>query len=225
VVVQDTILKRDYMVLFYKPGFTQWVTERFDLTEGEFNASGERVAGYQYVDFQLGHSLGTNRPVVTLTGRPNEGHMYCYVDDLVHPFAYFNAAGTGIQPAAGYAVINDQTGDGLPDVAWSGGDPAALILVTLDSGIVTVNEHNANTSDFRASISGMMLSVQAFHACSITIDIATVNGRAVYTSPLTPIETGEYRQDLAPVLQPLATGAYFVRVRCDAQTVTIPVLR
>jgi hypothetical protein len=225
VVVQDTILKRDYLVLRYKPLYTQWVTERFDLTDGLFNASGERVAGYQEIDFQLGHSLGTSRPVVTLTGRPDEGHMYCYVDDLVHPFSSHTLYGTGAQPAAGYAVINDQTGDGQPDVVWSGGNPAVLVLMTLDSTIVGIEEHEPPQTDFSARLSGMTLTVQATQPCSISIDISSVDGRTLYTSPATAIETGEYRQDLSPLLQPLAAGAYFVRVRCGAQMTTIPITR
>jgi hypothetical protein len=225
VVVQDTILKRDYMVLFYKPGYTQWVTERFDLTDGQFNASGERVAGYLLVEHGFGHSLQTERPVVQLWGRDGEGIAYAYVDDLVHPFAFFNAAGTGIQPAAGFAVINDQTGDGLPDLVWSGGNPATLLLVTLDTTIVTVEEQQTPQPDFRAHISGMTLTVQTTKPCSITIDVATVDGRAVYMSPVLPVEAGEYRQDLAPALQPLTAGAYFVRVKCDAKMVTIPIQR
>jgi hypothetical protein len=57
------------------------------------------------------------------------------------------------------------------------------------------------------------------------IDISSVDGRTLYTSPATAINIGEYLQDLAPVLQPLPTSAYFVRVRCGAQMVTIPVQR
>jgi hypothetical protein len=224
VVVQDTILKRDYMVLFYKPGFTQWVTERFDLTEGEFNASGEQVAGIVPLEMMsFGHSLGTQQPVVMFS--TERGALFSYAADLTRAIARWIPTNTGTQPVAGMVVINDQTGDGMPDIAISGGNPAVLLLVTLDTTIVSVDEQHIESNDFRAGMSGTMLSVQTTRNCSITIDIATVDGRAVYTSPLTPIETGEYRQDLAPMLQPLAAGAYFVRVRCDAQMVTIPIQR
>jgi hypothetical protein len=100
VVVQDTILKRDFMVLKYKPGFTQWVTERFDLTDGQFVASGDRVAGLEMlssdvVTFALGHQLQSTSPIFAAS-TANDGELFFSVYDLVHPIAYWNPAGTGV---------------------------------------------------------------------------------------------------------------------------------
>lgn len=228
VVVQDTVRKRDFMVLRYRPNFSQWVTERFDLTDGKIVASGDRVVGLEMLSTtdmpSLGHMLGTSYPVFH-SSTATDGQLYFSIYDLVHPIAQWLAGGSGVQPVAGRAIINDQTGDGQPDMVISGGDPAALILLTLDTTIVSVDEQHLQSTDFSASISGTMLSVQTTRSCSITIDIAAVDGRAVYTSPLTPIEAGNFRHDLAPVLQPLAAGGYFVRVRCDEHMVTIPIQR
>jgi hypothetical protein len=228
VIVQDTILNKDFMVLKYKPLYTQWVTERFDVTDGQFVASGDRVAGLEMLSTtdmpSLGHSLGTPYPVFH-SSTATDGQLYFSVYDLVHAIAYWRAGGSGVQPVAGRAIINDQTGDGLPDMVISGGDPAGLILLTLDTSIVSVDEQEQPQTDFRAHMSGMTLTVQTTQPCSITIDVASVDGRTLYTSPATAIETGEYRQDLTPVLQPLPTGAYFVRVRCGVQMATIPLQR
>jgi hypothetical protein len=213
----------------YRPNFTQWVTERFDLTDGQFVASGDRVAGLEMlsssaVTFSLGHLLQTNYPVFA-SSTADDGELFFSVYDLVHPIAVWNAQGSGVQPVAGHAIINDQTGDGQPDLVWSGGNPASLILLTLDTSIVSVREQEAPQTDVRAHMSGMTLTVQTTQPCSITIDVASVDGRTLYTPPTTMNNTGEYRQDLTPVLQPLTTGAYFVRVRCGAQMVTIPLQR
>jgi hypothetical protein len=228
VVVQDTILKRDYMVLKYKPGFTQWVTERFDVTDGQFVASGDRVAGLEMlsssaVTFSLGHLLQTTYPVFA-SSTADDGELFFSVYDLVHPIAVWNAQGSGVQPVAGHAIINDQTGDGQPDLVWSGGNPASLILLTLDTSIVSVREQEAPQTDVRAHMSGMTLTVQTTQPCSITVDIAAIDGRTLYSAPPTTLDTGEYRQDLSSVLQQLVSGAYFVRVRCGAQLATIPIM-
>jgi hypothetical protein len=229
VIVQDTLLKRDFMVMRYRPNFTQWVTERFDLTDGQFVASGDRVAGLEMlsssaVTFSLGHLLQTTYPVFA-SSTADDGELFFSVYDLVHPIAVWNAQGSGVQPVAGHAIINDQTGDGQPDLVWSGGNPAGLILLTLDTSVVSVDAQQTPQSDFRAYISGMTLTVQTTQPCSITIDVTSADGRTLYTSPPTTVDMGEHREDLSPVLQPLASGAYYVRVRCGAQMVTIPVQR
>jgi hypothetical protein len=210
----------------YRPNFTQWVTERFDLTDGQFVASGDRVAGLEMLSTtdmpSLGHSLGTPYPVFH-SSTATDGQLYFSVYDLVHAIAYWRAGGSGVQPVAGRAIINDQTGDRMPDMVISGGNPAGLILLTLDTSIVAVAE--TPESDLHASLSGSLLTIRTPIATSLTVEITTTDGKLLHGGEPRPINSGVTQIDLTETLIPLASGAYYLRVRTTRSTVTVPFLR
>jgi len=226
--VVDTVHKKDYLLIERVVNFSDrtWVVERFDITEGKFNSTGERVTGYQLGDNDnLGHSLGTDVPVIGIGS--SRGFCYCYANNITMPFARFIPTNTGIQPVAGFVVVDDQTGDGKPDIVLSGGSPTdgRMMVITFDQS-VSVEE---NTSDVPAGstarLSGDQLDVTLVAPDVISIDVATVTGQQWTVVPPTTLDVGNMHYDVATLLRNRSSGAYFLRVHIGARIISIPVTR
>jgi len=225
--VVDTVHKKDYLLIERVVNFSDrtWVVERFDITEGKFNSTGERVTGYAFFDLEnFGHSLGTDVPVIGIPS--SRGRCYCYADNITTPFAVFNPAGSGLQFGGGYVAINDQTGDGKPDIILTGGSSDGRMVVISFDQSVGVEQHSTDLPTIStASIVGDQLDVTLVAPDVISIDVATVTGQQWTVVPPTTLDVGNMHYDVATLLRNRPSGAYFLRVHIGARIISIPVTR
>jgi len=223
----DTVHHKDYLlverVLQWNP-VTKGV-ERFDITDGRFASTGEKVTEYSlaFCD-NMGHSLGTDVPVIGIN--TYRGFCYFYADNITTAFAKFNYFGTGLQPARGFTVINDQTGDGKPDIVLTGGTVDGRMAVVSFDQSVSVEE---NTSDVPAGstarLSGDQLDVTLVTPEVVSVDVATVTGQQWTVVPPTTLDAGTKHYDVTTLLHSRPSGAYFLRVHIGARIISIPVTR
>ncbi|QOJ26928.1 MAG: hypothetical protein HRU79_09850 [Ignavibacteria bacterium] len=220
-VVQDTIARRDWFLIYKLDSeLNTGVLERFDVTGSRFVHSGERVRGTVFYNpWNIGHILGTEKPVVAFH-IGGFGQVFCLVDDLTHPFASFKPQGTGIQPAAGYTAINDQTGDGKPEFVLSGGDGVILVL-TLDSTVTNVESGLFLTDTVLATLHGSILEVRLHDPCTVSAELVTTDGRTYAVLAASAGTAGLNRYDLSSVLSRQPRGAYLLRVRTGETFVTL----
>lgn len=227
VLVTDTLLKKDWLLMFrFDTDINQNVLERFDATEGIFDPTGERITGTEfYQPWVAGYSLGTERPVVAFHVS-NKGTVYAHVDDLVHPFAWWSSAGSGVQPVAGRVAINDQTGDGKPDLVIAGGvTNGTMILLTLDSTASSVADNNDPQAQVSARMFGTTLEVITTRPVMISAQLVTTDGRMFPTLPPTQGSVGLNRFDLTSAIEALPKGAYHVRVLIGEELRTVNFVR
>ncbi|RPI69181.1 MAG: hypothetical protein EHM43_02570 [Ignavibacteriae bacterium] len=223
----DTLLKKDWLLMFrFDADINQNVLERFDATEGMFSPTGERVTGTEfYQPWVGGYSLGTQRPVIGFHAT-NIGTVYTYLDDLAHPFAWWNAAQSGVQPVSGRVAINDQTGDGIPDLVMAGGvTNGTVILLTLDSTASSVADNNDPQTQVSARMFGTTLEVVTTQPVMISAQLVTTDGRMFPTLPPTHGSAGVNRFDLTSAIDALPKGAYHVRVLIGEELSTVNFVR
>lgn len=223
----DTVHHKDYLLLDRVVNFNPvtWAVERYDITEGRFQSTGEKVTGYSVANCDnLGHSLGTDVPVIGID--TYRGFCYFYADNITSAFAQFSYYGTGLQPARGFAVINDQTGDGKPDIVLTGGSSDGRMAVISFDPSVGVDENSTDVPTIStASIVGDQLDVTLVTPDVISIDIATVAGQQWTAVPPTPADLGTLHYDISTLLRNRPSGAYFLRVHIGARMISIPVTR
>lgn len=226
--IVDTVHKKDYLLMERVVNFSDrtWAVERFDITDGKFASTGERVTGYQLgFVHKLGHSLGTQSPIIGISS--SRGTCYCYADNITAPFARFIPTNTGIQPVAGLVVINDQTGDGVPDLVLTGGSPTdgRMMVITFDQS-VGVDENSTDVPEIStAHLVGDQLDVTLVEPEVVSVDVASVTGQQWTAVSPTQADIGSTRYNLSTLLHNRPTGAYFLRVHIGARIVTIPVTR
>lgn len=226
--VVDTVHKKDYLLMERIVNFSDrtWAVERFDITNGKFTSTGERVTGYQLGDNDnLGHSLGTDIPIIGIGS--SRGFYYCFADNITTPFARFIPTNTGIQPVAGFTVINDQTGDGKPDIVLSGGSPTdgRMMVITFDQS-VGVDENSTDVPAIStAHLVGDQIDVTLVEPEVVSVDVATTSGQQWTSVPPAPTDIGITHYDVTTLLRNRPSGAYFLRVHIGTRIVTIPVTR
>ncbi|WKZ76927.1 MAG: hypothetical protein QY319_07185 [Candidatus Kapaibacterium sp.] len=220
-LVQDTIARRDWFLIYKLDSeLNTGVLERFDVTGSRFVHSGERVRGTVFYNpIVFGHSFGSNRPVV-LFDAVHGGSVFSYIDDLAHPFARWVPTGTGTQPVAGMTTINDQTGDGKPELVISGGQGVILIL-TLDSAVTGVEEVLPLSDTATATLHGSILEVRLYVPCTVSAELVTTDGRLYPALAAHPGTPGLNRYDLSSVLSRQPRGAYLLRIRTGDTFVTL----
>jgi hypothetical protein len=191
-----------------------------------FSPSGERVTGTEfYQPWVGGYSLGTQRPVIGFHAT-NIGTVYTYLDDLAHPFAWWNAAQSGVQPVSGRVAINDQTGDGIPDLVMAGGvTNGTVILLTLDSTASTLVDKMERSRVSTARMNGTSLEVVTLEPNSISAELVTIDGRRSTILLPTYGIAGVNRFDLSPHINHLPQGAYFLRVLVGSELLTVNLIR
>ncbi len=226
--VVDTVHKKDYLLMERIVNFSDrtWAVERFDITNGKFTSTGERVTGYQLGDNDnLGHSLGTDIPIIGIGS--SRGFCYCFADNITTPFARFIPTNTGIQPVAGFTVINDQTGDGKPDIVLSGGSPTdgRMMVITFDQSVGVEDALTDQPASSTARVVGDHVDIVLTTPETISIDVATVTGQQWTAVPPTHADTGTLHYDIATLLRNRPSGAYFLRVHIGTHVVSIPVTR
>lgn len=223
----DTVHHKDYVLIQHVVDFDPrtWAVERFDITEGRLKSTGEIVTGYSFFDNQnLGHSLGTDEPVIGITSY--RGICYCYANDITRPFAVINPVTLGIQTGAGFAVINDQTGDGKPDIALTGGSSDGRMAVVTFDQTVGVEEHTSDVlTESNALLVGDQLDVALVAPDVVSVDVATVTGQQWTVVPPSTLDVGVKHYDVATLLHNRPSGAYFLRVHIGTHVVSIPVTR
>jgi len=227
-VLIDTVARRDYFLLQHVVDFDPVVVavERFDVTEGQFTSTGEKVTGMTFVmNHNLGYDLGTDKPVIAITS--SSGTLFCYADNIREPFARWIPTGTGVQPVAGWVVVNDQTGDGKPDILITGGAPSDgnLILISLDPTVSVQDDPQPGTKVPAARLVGDVLDITLSVPAMVSADLVTTDGRM--SLALAPVQghIGQNRYDLTTALRSVPTGAYYLRVRMGDVSRTIPVIR
>ncbi len=223
-VVVDSINGTDHMLMDHRigPPGSQWALERFDVTTGQIVSSGEVVSGYDfYVDNynDLQYTLGTSKPLIVI------GYLFCYVDDLSHPIARWNPKGSGTQPYVGMTAVNDQSGDGTPDlVVVGGGVNGTMVVLTLDSTSTAVHSEDGDSVRFNVRLLGAGVEVASSTDGLLTIHIAALDGRLVSSLPPIAVSAGVTSIDLEPQIRPLTSGPYFLRVSVNDQVNTISIL-
>jgi len=226
-VMIDTVHHKDYLLLQHIVDFNPGTAalERFDITEGKLKSTGEKVTGYLFFDNEnYGHSLGTDVPVIGITSY--RGTCYCYADNITTPFARFIPTGTGIQPGRGFVAINDQTGDGKPDIVLTGGTvDGRMMVITFDQSVGVEDGTSDAAAESTARIVSDQLEVTVVAPALVSVDIATVDGRQWPAVAATQAEPGTVRYELATLLHGRPAGAYFLRVHIGERVVSVPVSR
>ena len=123
------------------------------------------------------------------------------------------------------AVINDQTGDGKPDILMSNwpSPNGAIRLMSGDTSLTSVTEQQDTSLD-HARIIGQELVVTLANPCLVSAELVTLDGRAAGTVPAVQTQAGVTRLSLEPLLSGVAPGMYLLRVRMGEQMVTISLL-
>ena len=220
-VVVDTAARRDWLLMQrrLRIGKTVFPLERFDATNGRFTPTGEQVTGVEFYEpWVAGYSLGTSKPVIML----GEG-SFCYADEITRPFARLRVKGTGLQPVSGLVAINDQTGDGKPDMIVAGGSNIALY--TLDSAFVTHTPSDEATQPETCRMEESTLTLDAISHEDVTIEIISSDGRIVETIAGLSVTPGTNRFDLSATLHRLARGVYVLRARSVSMMQTLRFIR
>jgi hypothetical protein len=227
-VVVDTASRTDWLMAMRRlnNGPRMWVLERFDATDGRFTPTGEQVTGTSFYEpWIVGYTLKTTQPVVAfhVTG---VGRVFCVASDLAHPFARWSPQGALQPPVSGMVAINDQTGDGKPDLIASGGTTdGAVALYTLDSLTSTIGEQNSAKTLPIVELIQQTLITTVDRPMTASVSLATTDGR--HFPIVTPWQTGTgtQRVDLGQYLGDLPRGVYFVRVTLDATVHTLQFVR
>ena len=225
LAVVDTAAGKDWLLLYhYRTWGQPFMLERFDITDGQFNETGEKVLGVSLLGAPgvLGYQLGTTRPTVVLSAASDIlTGVLSYVDDVLHPFAKVLCPGF-----ASWAVINDQTGDGKPDILMSNwpSPSGAIRLMSGDTSLTSVTEQTG-ASGYSARLSGHELLVTLAAPCLVGADLVTLDGRLAGTLPARPAAAGVTRLPLASLLDGVAPGMYLLRVRLGEQMVTLSLLK
>jgi len=221
--VADTLAKKDWLIMNRRISPTgPWVVERFDITDGRF-VSMEQVTGYYFgpINGDFGYSLGTDRPVVFVGG------LFCYADNIRRPFARWRVQGSGLQGLEGMMAINDQTGDGKPDLVMTGGpvDNGVVALYTLDPAVSVDDDPVPPTVMSSARMTGDVLELSLVQPSSVSAHIVGIEGREAVLLAPQQYPAGTSRIDLAPLLRTYPRGAYYLRVRLGDALHTINLIR
>jgi len=216
----DTVARRDWLYVNRGDGL-----HRIDITNGSFAPTGEIVTGHQ-VDFpnakwQFGYSLGTEKPVILL------GSYFCYADNIRQPFARWQSLGAIPPPVAGWCFINDQTGDGKPDLVVTGGGPqnGVMALYTLDPAVSVDDDPAPLKVTSSARMTGDVLELSLAGPVLVSAHIVGLGGREGQLLAPQQYPAGTSRIDLVPLLRAYPRGAYYLRVRLGDALHTINLIR
>ncbi len=227
-VVVDTVARQDWLLMQrrIRVGNTVFPLERFDATNGRFTPTGEQVTGVEFYEpWVAGYSLGTSQPVIAFHAS-GVGRVFCYANDIAHPFARWNPQGALSPPIPGMIAINDQTGDGRPDlVAASGSTNGGVALYTLDSAFVTHTPSDEATQPETCRMEESRLILDANSHEDVTIEIISSDGRVVETIAGLKVTPGTNRFDLSATLHHLARGVYVLRARSVSMMQTLRFIR
>lgn len=224
-VLVDTNAHKDWLLVNHKLNVTPGTiaVERFDVTEGRLVATGEQVTGYIFLESfnkNLGHQLGTTKPVIAIV--TPTGYVFCYGDNIRQPFAKADFA----NQFSNWAVINDQTGDGKPDIiATNRPDPNGRIRLLSTDPNSTGVQQPSNGSVQPAQLRGEVLEVTLTNPSVVSAQLIMTDGRM--STILAPAQgtIGVNRYDLSSALQRFSSGAYHLRVRVGESFLTIPLIR
>jgi len=123
-------------------------------------------------------------------------------------------------------VINDQTGDGKPDIVLTGGTVDGRMAVISFDQSVGVDENSTDVpTTSTVHLVGDQLDVTLVAPDVIWIDVATVTGQQWTAVPPTQADIGTTRYDVSTLLHNRPTGAYFLRVHIGKRIISIPVIR
>lgn len=225
-VVVDTFLKQDICLVYHITGSPRKrVTEQFDVSDRTFVSTGKKILGQPLYSLHYwGYSLGTNRPVVW-GYVPNRGTMFFHFDEVERPFASMNWYNSGVQPVSGMVAINDQTGDGKPDILVTGG--GNMILLTLDPAVIGVGVEVSGTNSTQptASIQDTDLVVHLKVPATVSAQLTTLDGRVFPLLAPVARELGTQHFSIATALQTMPKGAVFIRVQVNGSVISLPLMR
>ncbi|MBU3740918.1 MAG: hypothetical protein FGM24_01385 [Candidatus Kapabacteria bacterium] len=227
-VVTDTATDTDWLLVMRRlnDGPRTWVLDRFDATAGRFTPTGERVTGTDFFEpWIVGHALGTKKPAVAFHV-PKIGRVFCYADDLTHPFARWSPQGALEPPVSGMIAINDQSGDGLPDLVAAGGViNCGIAIYTLDSTLTTATADTLVGSTSTVRLEGSTLVATTPTRSTFSVRMVTIDGQSYDVIARHVIQPGEQRIDLTAQLQALPIGVYLLHVQVGEDAHVLRYLR
>jgi hypothetical protein len=225
-VVTDTVQKKDWLLIYrYLYPVGPEVLERFDVTDGRIVPTGEQVTrAVLWEPWNVGYAMGTQRPVIQFNS--DIGIVFSYVDDLSHPFARWSNQGALEYPVKGMVMINDQTGDGKPDLIASGGDNnGGVALYTLDEAFTTSADDPRTVESPSVRLMGTTLVVHLTVPTVVSAQLISTEGRMILALPAAQGSAGANTYDLSHILGAQPTGMYLLRVSVGSEFYTLRFVR
>lgn len=228
-VVTDTIAKKDYAVVFCAVGSPlQWGIASFDITNRTFVPTGNEAPSMYIGSIfskNLGYSLGTDVPVIQVTS--DSGALFCRIDNLKQPIARYKKHDENGGAEGTFAVINDQTGDGIPDIVSTTEEEYSFLrLMTIDTSLaVGVRTDPPSLTSASASLVGWELSITSGSPGIYSVELSDLRGVHRQIIPPSPITQSSMRVDLTRHLDRLPSAAYIIHVRVLEEEFTIKFVR
>jgi hypothetical protein len=242
LTVADTVEKRDY-VLIGRVGvagvtYEGIFVESFDVTDGTFRPTGQRVAAdiSQYSSDLTHWSLKPGRACVLLF-KYGIGRVLFDVTEITKPLAVLRTteSGKAIKNSIGNygrpVFIPDQYGDGLGEMFLCGGgshDGGVIALFSTDSSATTSVANEEPTPSAAAGpvrLVGTTLEVEAIAGGPCAAWVVLSDGRQFPIAHIRMVAEGTNRFDVGPTLAAQASGPLWVRVMVDGRAHVVGVIQ
>jgi len=242
LTVADTVEKRDY-VLIGRVGvagvtYEGIFVESFDVTDGTFRPTGQRVAAdiSQYSSDLTHWSLKPGRACVLLF-KYGIGRVLFDVTEITKPLVVLRTteSGKAIKNSIGNygrpVFIPDQYGDGLGEMFLCGGgshDGGVIALFSTDSSATTSVPNEDPTPSAAAGpvrLVGTTLEVEATASGPYAAWVVLSDGRQFPIAHVRMVAEGTNRFDVGPALAAHAAGPLWVRVMVDGRAHVVGVIR
>jgi len=226
LTVADTVEKRDY-VLIGRVGvagvtYEGIFVESFDVTDGTFRPTGQRVAARidQYASDPTHWSFKTGRACLALSTTRSQ-ILFVDAREITKPLAVLSGSAVPgrFAPWSNYGrvvFIPDQYGDGLGEMFLAGGGQNGVIgLFSTDSSASTSVPNEDPTPSAAAGpvrLVGTTLEVEAIAGGPCAAWVVLSDGRQFPIAHIRMVAEGTNRFDVGPALAAQASGPLWLRV-------------
>lgn len=222
--IADTVEQRHHLFL---DANSQYHIEDGKLTKGPIFH-----AGY-WIQASIGTALGTIRTVVAAklgaryTKDRRSRQVFIHIDKPEKPLAILADLHTlGTQNDIRYTVINDLTGDGLPEVFYANVHVNGMLSVyvaSLDSNATTIDAESTQRP-LLVSMIAEELHVSVYEAQAASIDIVNLSGQSYSLLPNVFLQSGMNVIDLSTHLRAFPHGFYNIVVRVGSTVKYVSIL-
>jgi len=222
VCVDDAKTGHQYALVHWQDGWhrNHNTTVMYEVTNGKLiekiSTNGILRATIKTFDNQL-----DNAEAVVSYGQ-NGAIQYARITDLCRPFANMKPDLVGTETSL--AFIEDQFGDGTRDLLAGNQFNGTITLVNFDLRLTSVNEDEAEHQTWARPVHGQ-LHLNLEHTCTISIDAVNSLGQKRTVVSGYGAQAGPSLLDIAPQLQALPPGAWFIRVSDGVRVVSLSYLR